>query len=92
MITPKKGQIVNFVQVYENPEDNSSKPMIKCYSQKSAIQRNYLKAEKEGAVGYGKLSITADNIVHLYTGKINLEHLNKYKESRKNNLLKLMVH
>ncbi len=78
----KKGQIVHFVQVWDK-----KKPKIECYSLDEFIRI----PEDKGEVGYGKLSITADNIVHLWAGKINPEHLNKYKESRKNNLLKIIV-
>ncbi len=103
----KKGQIAHFVQVYikkdnKNPEDKGI-PKIKCYSQDDFQWR----LEKKRAVGYGNISITADNFVHLWAGKRNLEHLRNYRESRelraleqskkskrliKNNLLKILIH
>ena len=82
----RKGQIVNFVQLYDNSKNG--KPKIKCYSLKGFIESP---DKNEREVGYGTLSITKDNIVHMWAGKINLEHFNKYKESRENNLLKLMM-
>jgi len=78
-----KGQIAHFIQVWDN-----NKPKFECYSLYDYIRI----PEDKGEVGFGKLSITEDNLVHLWGGQINKEHLEKYKESRKNNLLKIIVH
>jgi len=80
----RKGPVVRFSQIY----DKEKKPKIRCYSLKGFIE---VPDKNESEVGYGTLSITADNIVKMQPGEINLEHFNKYKESRKNNLLKLIL-
>ena len=82
----KKGEIANFIQVY----DKDNNPKIKCY-----LKDNYpLLMENKKYVGYGNISIDKENIVHLYSGNINIKHLDKYKESKKKrkNTLTLMVH
>jgi hypothetical protein len=87
MITPKKGQIVNFLQTYTN----KGKPKIEIY----LLNEFPNIPDRKEVVGYGNLSIDKDNLVHMYPGKegkINFEHFNKYKESRKRSLLKLMIY
>ncbi len=78
----RKGKIVYFIQV----EDNE-KPKIECYSLDGFMRLSEDKKE----LGYGKLSITKDNLVHLWGGDIDKEHLKAYRESRKNNLLKIVT-
>ena len=73
----RKGKIVRFAQIYDS--DKNNKPKIKCYDLEEFIE---IPEKGEREVGYGTLSITNDNVVHLWAGKINPEHLDKYKESR----------
>jgi len=80
----RKGEIVYFLQTY----DKNGKPKIECYTLDEFIR---IPQGKNDDIGFGKLSITADNIIHLQKGHVDREHLDKYKESRKNNLLKLMM-
>lgn len=87
----RKGQIVHFIQIYNSA---NNKPKIKCYS----LNDFQWLVEKRRAVGYGTLSITADNNVHLWAGKdgkVNYEHLKEYKESRnpkRENKLEIFTH
>ena len=81
----RKGEIVHFIQVYD--EKRNKQPKIECYSLYDFIRI----PEDKGEVGFGKLSITADNVVHLWGGNLNKKHLEKYKELKKGNLLKIVI-
>ena len=80
----RKGKIVYFIQTWKD-----DKPRIECYHLDEFIRLSEDKKE----VGYGKVSITtADNIVHLWRGEVDKEHLKAYRKSGKNNLLKILTH
>ena len=79
----KKGQIVYFVQTWDK-----EKPEIKCYSSLGEYMRL---PDDENEVGYGKLSIDRDNIVHLWSGEVDKEHLEKYIAKMKNRNLEIVA-
>lgn len=78
----RKGSILNFVQVY----DSDNNPGIKCYNPSDESWAE----ENKNPIGYGKISITANNIIHVWGKNINQEHINKYKKLRKG-LLKIVT-
>jgi len=79
----RHGQRVYFIQVWDN-----NKPKIECYSLDDFMRL----PEDKKEVGYGKFSITtADNVVHLWGGKVDEEHLKAYRESRRNKTLKKIL-
>jgi len=78
----KKGEIVYFIQT-----EDEKKPEIKCYNLYDFTRLSEDKKE----VGYGKLSITKDNIVHLWGGKVDMKHLKKYIGKIKNRNLEIVV-
>jgi len=77
----KKGEITQFIQTWDD-----EKPRIECYSPNNLKPSDTILQSSE-RVGYGKLSITKDNVVHLWGGSIDKRHLEKYtRKMRKRNL------
>lgn len=73
----KKRQKAYFLQTY----DDRGKPKFEIYKLKDILD---ITDHKE-ACGYGKVIREEDNILHLYPGEVNLEHIKKYNESRNKN-------
>ena len=84
----KTGQIVYFLQIWEG-----EKPKIDCYSSKECNQDELVDALNQfpDVVGYGKLSIDRDDKVHLWSGKVDEEHLRTYIAKMKNRNLEIVV-
>jgi len=84
----RTGQIVYFIQIWEG-----EKPKINCYPSKECNQNELVDTFNQfpDVVGYGKLSIDKDNKVHMWQGKIDEEHLEKYIGKIKNRNLEIVV-